>query len=181
MVYDRHARFFKELHRLRCTVTTQMLLQTKSPILCVEDLQLTARSTREALAKAILNMPDQIDLYERAILLIFYLTGVITVLRRVDPRNTSHGVHVGCPVYPAGQVFHFRDAFDVTPCSTRGVLVNTHTNVVCLIRDKRLSHFSPLSSNLLRGNIKLSNDTNNSYSSIRIRDDHHNAKKKRKL
>ncbi len=46
LVYARRSRILKELHRLSCSMTTQVLLQTKSPILCVEDLQLVARGTR---------------------------------------------------------------------------------------------------------------------------------------
>ena len=138
LVYARRASIRKELHRLSCTVTAQVILKTKSPILCVEDLQLTARGTRHALAKAILNMPDEIDLYERAILLVLYLTGTAVVLRRVDPRNTSQGKHIDCSADPAGKVLRFRDSYDITPCSACGSLVNTHHNAACLIRDKGL-------------------------------------------
>jgi len=38
--------------------------------------------------------------------------------------------------------------YDVTPCSDHGVKVNTHTNAICLIRDEKLAHNSPLSSPL---------------------------------
>jgi hypothetical protein len=142
-VYARRARLLKELHRLSCSVNAQVLLQTKSPLLCVEDLQLTARG---GLAKAILNMPDEIDLYKRTILLVFHLTGVVVTLRRVDPRNTSQGVHVECPADPPGKLRRFRDAYDLVPCSVCGVLVNTHYNAACLIRDKGLFHHSHISS-----------------------------------
>ncbi|MFX0182842.1 MAG: hypothetical protein ACFE95_07150 [Candidatus Hodarchaeota archaeon] len=138
-VYARRARLLKELHRQSCTVTTQVLLLSKSPVLCVEDLQLVARGTRGTLVKAILSMPDDIDLYERSILLVFYLTGAVVTLRRVDPRYTSQGVHVGCPVAPIGQVLRSRNNYDNALCSTCGSSVNTHLNAACLIRDKGLS------------------------------------------
>ncbi len=143
LVYARRARIRKELHRLSCTVTTQVLLKAKSPIFCVEDLQLTARGTRYALAKAILNMPDEIDLYERAILLVFYLTGTTVAIRRVDPRSTSQGKHIDCSANPVGKVLRSRDSYDLAPCSACGSLVNTHHNAACLIRDKGLLQVCP--------------------------------------
>ena len=138
LVYARRASIRKELHRLSCIVTAQVLLKTKSPIFCVEDLQLTARGTRHALAKAILNMPDDIDLYERVVLLVLYLTGIAVALRRVDPRYTSQGKHIDCSADPAGKVLRSRDSYDLAPCSACGSLVNTHHNAACLIRDKGL-------------------------------------------
>ncbi|MFX0183490.1 MAG: hypothetical protein ACFE95_10455 [Candidatus Hodarchaeota archaeon] len=146
MVYARRARILKELHRISCAVTAQVLLQTRSPILCVEDLQLEARGARGALAKSILNMPDELDLYERAILLVFYLTGKPVILQRVDPRYTSQGLHVDCPVEPAGRLLRSSDNYDIAPCSACGSFINTHYNAACLIRDKILSLLSNSSS-----------------------------------
>lgn len=142
-VYARRARLLRELHRLSSPVAAQVLLQTNSPIFCVEDLQLVARGTRGSLAKAILSMPDEFDLYERAVLLVFWMTGAIVDLRRVDPRYTSQGVHVCCPVVPAGKVLRSRGAYDIAPCSACGAAVNTHQNAACLIRDKGLLLSSP--------------------------------------
>jgi hypothetical protein len=150
-VYARRARLRKELHRLSCTLTAQVLVQTRSPILCVEDLRLTVRGTRGALAKAILTMPDELDLYDRAILLVYYHTGVIITLHRVDPRNTSRGVHVGCSANSAGRLRRSRKNYDLAPCSSCGSSVNTHSNAACLIRDKGLLSISssfPSSSSL---------------------------------
>jgi len=143
LVYARRARIRKELHRLSCTVTAQVLLKTKSPVLCVENLQLTARGTRHALAKAILNIPDEIDLYERAILLVLYITGTSVALRRIDPRNSSQGKHIDCSADPVGKILRSRDSYDIAPCSACGSLVNTHYNAACLIRDKGLLQVCP--------------------------------------
>jgi hypothetical protein len=141
-VYTRRTRLRKALHLLSCTVTTQVLLQTKSPILCVEDLKLTARGTKGALAKAILNMPDDIDIYERALLLIYYFTGTVTTLTRVNPRNTSRGVHVGCSSIPNGRLLRSGNNYDIAPCSACGLYVNTHINTAYLIRNKGLKTVS---------------------------------------
>ncbi len=87
-------------------------------------------------------MPDEIDLYERAILLVFYLTEAAVILLRVDPRFTSQGFHVDCPVDPIGRVLRSYDTYDVAPCSACGAMVNTHHNAACLIRDKGLFQYS---------------------------------------
>jgi hypothetical protein len=141
-VYARRARLRKELHRLSCLVTAQVLYQTKGPVLCVEDLKLSVRGSRGALAKAILTMPDELDLYQRAILLVYFFTGVFTILQRVDPRNTSRGIHMGCSATPAGRLIRSRKHYDSAPCSACGSFVNTHTNAACLIRVKGLSLIS---------------------------------------
>ncbi|MHA2273053.1 MAG: hypothetical protein ACXACI_14405 [Candidatus Hodarchaeales archaeon] len=106
-VHAARARCLAELHRASTRFVSSVLLQTGSPLLCVEDLHARARNTRGALAKAILAMPDQEALFPRAVLLASYIAGRSIELRKVNPAYTSQGVHHTCPVNPPGHIVRF--------------------------------------------------------------------------
>ncbi|MFW9929518.1 MAG: hypothetical protein ACFFD1_09015, partial [Candidatus Thorarchaeota archaeon] len=57
-VYQRRSRILKELHRIVGETISAVLIHTRVPVLCAEDLALTPRGKHGALAKAILSMPD---------------------------------------------------------------------------------------------------------------------------
>ncbi len=107
---------------------SSLLVHGKYKTLAVEDLDLTARHTRGALAKAILNMPDEINLFERSTLVASWITGETIQLVAVDPRNTSRGKHRGCPADPPGNIRRTKGQYDIGICSSCNQSVNTHNH-----------------------------------------------------
>ncbi len=100
---------------------------------------MTVRGSRGPLAKAILSMPDGLDLYQRAILLVKWLTGRQVTLRLVSPAYTSQGLHVGCPAPVAGRLTRVIGSYDYVRCPACGSLVNSHTNAARVILARGLS------------------------------------------
>ncbi|MHA2272833.1 MAG: hypothetical protein ACXACI_13285 [Candidatus Hodarchaeales archaeon] len=141
-VYRRRKRLLAELHRECGRLVSRVLLQGQSSLLCVEDLSLSARGARGALAKAILNMPDDLDLYERSVLVVEWLTSRKVSIQRVSPYHTSQGPHVGCPASVAGYLRRRRGQWDFAECSACHQLVNSHRNAAKLIRDRGTELYS---------------------------------------
>jgi len=137
-VYTRRVRLLREIHRCCSQLTTSVLLALSVRLLCVEDLTLTAKGTRGALAKIVLSLPDEADLFTRAVLVANWLSGRDVSLVKVDPRGTSNTVHYNCPSpSSSGRVILRRTAgsWDEVDCPSCHQLVNTHTNAACFIRD----------------------------------------------
>ncbi|MHA2370478.1 MAG: hypothetical protein ACXADX_16805, partial [Candidatus Hodarchaeales archaeon] len=141
-VYRSRKRLLAELHRACGRLVSTALVQGQSSLLCVEDLSLSARGARGALAKAILNMPDDLDLYERSVLVVEWLTGREVPIQRVSPYRTSQGPHVGCPASPAGFLHRRQGQWDFAECSACQQLVNSHRNAAKLIRDRGTELYS---------------------------------------
>jgi hypothetical protein len=141
-VYARRHRVLKTLHQKSCLWVAAVLLQTATRVLCIEDLALTAKDTRGALAKIILSLPDEQSLFQRACLLVEWMTGESQTLVLVDPRNTSQGEHLTCSVTPPGYLCRDRDHWDLAPCSGCGQLVNTHHNASLHIRRRGITYYT---------------------------------------
>ncbi len=137
-VYARRKRLLCEIHRQCSQLVARAVFQTGSSLLVIEDLHLSARGTRGALAKAILSMPDGVDLFTRALLLVKHFSGSCVTLRSVDPAYTSTGLHVGCPSSSPKRLIR-SSSYDFVLCPSCDSLVNTHFNAACLIRDRVLS------------------------------------------
>ncbi len=134
-VYDRRARLLAELKRGSFRFVASVLVQTYCSLFCIENLHLTARGTRGALAKAVLAMPDEEDLYMRAVLLASYITARPITLRKVNPAYTSQGTHLSCSVSPPGRLIRHEGTWDYARCSVCQHLVNTHQEAAHHIRE----------------------------------------------
>ncbi|MHA2494667.1 MAG: hypothetical protein ACXAEI_04200 [Candidatus Hodarchaeales archaeon] len=134
-VHAARARCLAELHRASTRFVSSVLMQTGSPLLCVENLHASARNARGALAKAILAMPDQEALYPRAVLLASYITGRPIELREVNPAYTSQGVHRACSGTPPGRIVRQPGQWDYAECSRCHQRVNTHREAAAHIRE----------------------------------------------
>ncbi len=134
-VYARRARILAELKRASFRFVTSVLIQTYCSLFCIEDLHLTVRGTRGALAKAALAMPDEEALYSRAVLLASYITARPITLQKVNPVYTSQGQHSSCPMSPPGRLVRQDGTWDYARCSACQQLVNTHHEAACHIRD----------------------------------------------
>jgi hypothetical protein len=139
-VYQRRKRLLQEAHRLAGRFISAMLVRHCSPYLVSEDLaSLTARGSRGALAKAILSMPDQPDLLDRAVEVATWVLQSTPQVQhlRVDAHHTSSSGHVSCRASPRGTLRRsFPRQWDAAPCSACYQSVNTHLNAAQVIRDR---------------------------------------------
>jgi hypothetical protein len=130
-VYNRRSRLLKTI-QLECSrVLAAVLVQGTCECLVIEDLVVSARGTRGALAKAIYNMPDDESIFERAVRLASNELEYEVELIKVDPRGTSK-YHYGC----RGELRRTKENWDYATCSKCGDWVNTHQNASQNIRDK---------------------------------------------
>ena len=141
-VHARRKRLLREIHRQCGRLVALAVFHIDVSLLAIEDLHLSARGTRGPLAKAILSMPDEFDLFTRALLLVEVFTGKHIPLCTVNPIYTSSGLHVGCSSSFPGRLSRSGSSYDFVRCPTCDLLVNTHRNAACLIRDRALA--SPL-------------------------------------
>jgi len=141
-VHARRKRLLREIHRQCSRLVAFVIFHTDVSLLAIEDLHLSARGTRGSLAKAILSMPDDLNLFTRALLLVKLFTGKSISLRTVSPAYTSSGPHVGCLSSPPSCLSRSGSSYDFVRCPTCDLLVNTHRNAAIIIRDRALS--SPL-------------------------------------
>ncbi|MFQ5976812.1 MAG: hypothetical protein ACE5OZ_01620 [Candidatus Heimdallarchaeota archaeon] len=146
-IHAARTRCLAELHAASGRFVSSVLLQTGSPLLCVEDLSLSARNTRGALAKAILAMPDQDELFARAVLLASYVGGRPLTLRKINPAYTSQGSHLTCSDNPRGCIVRQPDQWDYAHCSSCHQRVNTHRDAAVHIRELGLA-LAPLPDSL---------------------------------
>jgi len=75
---------------------------SQSSVLSVEDLNCGTYNKKGALAKAIVSMPDNEDLYTKAVAVVHWITNNPVVLVKVDPYLTSQGQHLGVQKFPRG-------------------------------------------------------------------------------
>jgi hypothetical protein len=132
------------VHRYCSRLVSAVLLQTQSFILCVEDLSCSSYQTRGALAKAIISMPDNEDLYTRSALTVQWLTGNPIQVIEVDARNTSQSQHSSCLITPRGKIQRSSKFYDLAPCSACGLMINTHHHAACVIRDRGLEYLAEI-------------------------------------
>lgn len=138
-VYNHRCDLLKEIHRSCRRLIASVLIATQSPLLCVENLKLTARGTRGPLAKAVLNMPDDPGIYGMALLLVEWITGKKVGLAKVNPFKTSQGHHIGCSKAVPGDLTRSASNYDEVVCPSCDQLVDTHVNAAKLIRDRGVS------------------------------------------
>ena len=87
-----------------------MLVRSQSFILCIEDLHISVRGKRGALAKTTLSMPD------------------------VDPRNTSKEKHIMCSKNLSGTISRTSQSHDYANCSVCDDRLNTHVHAAKVIK-----------------------------------------------
>lgn len=128
-VYKRRANLLDEIRNQCKMLTTAVLVQSEANQLNVEKLELTARGKRGALAKAILNMPDNLDIFEQAVFLAATATGSEIDLKPINPYRTS-SVHYNC----RGKLLRGATTWDEAVCGKCGTDVNTHYNAALNIK-----------------------------------------------
>ena len=124
-VYARRKRLLREIVHEVVRYLTTVFLQTRCPIGCFEELALTARETKGALAKAILLMPDDRAILYRLMLLYEWITGKKLLGVLIPPQWTSQGEHLDCPITSKGRVRRSGKYWDTAPCLSCHLLVDT--------------------------------------------------------
>lgn len=129
-----HKRRNNILHEIKSRLPyfiAAVLIKNKCKIFCVENLQNNPRGKRGALARAIYNMPDCVNIYEKAVSIATKELGYNIELIKIDPRNTSTR-HFGC----GGILERNLGSYDYAPCKKCGQKVNTHINAAKNIAEK---------------------------------------------
>ena len=108
-----------------------MLIKSGSCYLCIENLEFDPRGKKGALGKAFYSMPDEIDIFEKAILIATKISGRIIRLIKVPPQGTST-YHFQC----RGILDRTNHYYDKALCKKCGDYVDTHHNAARNIKDK---------------------------------------------
>ena len=99
------------------------MIASKAKYFAVEDLNISTRGNRGALAKAITSMPDGKELYVKACAIASEVLQHKVELVLVDPRYTSK-IHYNC----GGTLNRTNGKWDIAICNRCGLSVNTHLN-----------------------------------------------------
>ncbi len=130
-VYQKRKSLLKEIKGFIPHFIAAVIVKSNCRTLSIENLNSDPRGTRGALAKAIYNMPDETNLFEKAVNLASHVLKAKVKLIQVDPRNTSK-FHNGC----GGTIQRSTKSYDIAQCKKCGKTVNTHINAARNIRDK---------------------------------------------
>ncbi len=129
-VYARRKRLLKEIKNQCKFLSTAVLIQSKAKQFNVEDLQMSARGKHGALARAILTMPDEISIFEQAVILASSHGQIDIELKLINPFKTSSNHH-NC----GGKLIRNFRNWDLGKCTFCKVEVNAHFNAALHIRD----------------------------------------------
>ena len=141
-VYARRYRLLKTVHQKTGSWITTVLYHSQARKLIIEDLKLSAKGKRGTLAKIILSMTDEIDLFEQVNLRVEWFTGNKQTLVLVDPRNTSQGEHVKCSNKIKGRIKRKGNEWDYASCNACGEQVNTHYNAAMIIKQQGIEYLT---------------------------------------
>ncbi|MHA1551514.1 MAG: zinc ribbon domain-containing protein [Candidatus Heimdallarchaeaceae archaeon] len=97
----------------------------------IEDLQISARGKKGAIAKAIYNMPDNLEIFSKAISIVSEISDRSINLILVNPWNTSKS-HNNC----GGILDRTLSNYDYAPCKKCNSKVHTHINAAKNIAQK---------------------------------------------
>jgi hypothetical protein len=128
MTHIARKRLLSEIHNQATLFTTAVIIASGATTLAIEDLSLSARGTRGILAKAILSMPDEQVLYNKACVIATTITGRRVQLRAVNPAYTSIK-HNLC----GGTLNRSNGSYHTATCTKCSNRVNTHLNAACIV------------------------------------------------
>ncbi|MCH8908600.1 MAG: hypothetical protein IH840_16055 [Candidatus Heimdallarchaeota archaeon] len=129
-MYERRKRLLREIKNQCKLLSVAVLIQSKAKQFNVEDLQMSARGKSGALAKAILAMPDEINIFEQAVILASSYRQADIELKLINPFKTSSN-HYDC----GGKWRRSLGNWDLCQCTFCEAEVNTHFNAALHIRD----------------------------------------------
>ncbi len=130
-VYSKRKKILSEIKNLLPHLIAAVLIKSGSCYLCIENLDFDPRGKKGALGKAFYSMPDEIDIFEKAILIATKISGRIIRLIKVPPQGTST-YHFQC----RGILDRTNHYYDKALCKKCGDYVDTHHNAARNIKDK---------------------------------------------
>jgi len=129
-VYIRRGNLLKEIKNQCKLLCSAVLIQSGATEFNIEDLNISARGKRGSLAKAILSMPDELNIFEKAVILASKHTQTQIELKLINPFKTSSR-HYKC----GGRLLRSWGNWDICSCKKCNIEVNTHLNAALHIRD----------------------------------------------
>ena len=139
-VYARRRRLLQQLFHEATRYLITVFIQTGCPVGCFEELNLTTRGKKGALAKVISSMPGGKAFLERIMLVSEWLGGKPLTVVLVDPRWTSQSEHVDCPAAPKGKLRRSGKDWDKVTCTICKQRENTQTNAAKVIKLRGLKY-----------------------------------------
>ncbi len=135
-IYKKRNNLLKEIKNYVTHYIAAVLIKSKCKIFCIEDFRIDPRGKRGALAKAIYSMPDDENIFEKAISIASLILKYNVSLISIDPRRTS-SLHNNC----GGILKRTSKSYDIVKCNKCSKQVNTHTNAALNIRDKGMKYY----------------------------------------
>ena len=118
------------------------MIHSEVDLFSVEDLRLSAKHTRGALAKAILSLPDEPELTAIATMTANWITGRSLNLERVNPHYTSQALHLDCTTDPAGRIQRVSNNSELGKCSSCQLTIPIHNHAARVIRNRGHEQFT---------------------------------------
>ncbi len=141
-IHDRRDRLLKTVHQQAQLTTAAVLIHSEVDLFSVEDLRLSAKHTRGALAKAILSLPDEPELTAIATMTANWISGRFLHLERVHPHYTSQALHLDCPSDPVGRIQRVSNNSALGKCSNCQLTLPIHIHAARVIRNRGHDQFS---------------------------------------
>ena len=133
----------KAMHRQTGDWLSKILVHGEVKILGIEDLRLDAKGTKGALAKAILSLPDERELYLTACQQAAYIRNIELYLVLVPPAYTSTAPHFECPALNLPVLVRTRENYDEVECPACHHRVNIHQNAGQIICQRAVHYVFP--------------------------------------
>jgi len=130
-IYHKKKKILSEIKHYVPYFVAAVLIRSKSSYLCIENLNFDPRGKKRSLAKAFYSMPDEMDIFEKAILIASKISSKQIKLIHINPRGTS-SYHYNCK----GRLSREHHYYDKALCNKCGSIINTQVNAALNIREK---------------------------------------------
>ena len=141
-IHERRERLLHSIHNRAQLETAVILIHSEVDLFSVEDLRLSAKHTRGALARAILSLPDEPELTAIATMTANWITNRSINLERVDPQYTSHALHLDCTIDPPGRIKRVSNNSELGKCSGCQATILIHIHAAQVIRNRGHDQFT---------------------------------------
>lgn len=130
-LYNKKKKILSEIKHYVPYFVAAVLIKSKSSFLCIEDLNFNPQRKKKSLAKAFYSMPDEIDIFEKAVLIASKISGKKIKLIKINPRGTS-SFHYRCKGRLSREQYYYDNAL----CAKCGNMIDAHKNAAQNIREK---------------------------------------------
>lgn len=141
-IHKRRERLLRSIHNRAQLETAAIMIHSDVDLFSVEDLRLSAKHTRGALARAILSLPDEPELTAIATMTANWITDRSINLERVDPQYTSQALHLDCTIDPPGRIKRVSNNSELGNCSGCQTNILIHLHAAQVIRNRGHDQFT---------------------------------------